>query len=73
MHEYILHSQIPKAREQQVVNILAGVTASQPVPVCEQTLVFAQLKLQEAAVSRKVRIINPEANIQANDRPAAGE
>ena len=54
MHEFALYAQIPAAREKQVLNILAGLTASQPVAICEQILLYAQTKVPEATVSKKV-------------------
>lgn len=53
MHEFILYSQVPGSRYSQVLNILAGVTASQPVNVSEQTLVYQQLKVTEPTGPRK--------------------
>lgn len=44
MHEYRLYSQIPAPRRTQVLNILAGITASQPVPITQQVLIYQQLK-----------------------------
>ncbi|EMC97316.1 hypothetical protein BAUCODRAFT_446689 [Baudoinia panamericana UAMH 10762] len=44
MQEFTIYSQIPPARHQQVLNILAGVTAAQPVEVNEQTLIYQQAK-----------------------------
>lgn len=60
MHEYILYSQIPAARESQVLKLLAGVTATQPVPICEQTFIFAQQKLPEVSSTKKA---SPRASI----------
>ncbi|KAK4496732.1 hypothetical protein PRZ48_012715 [Zasmidium cellare] len=52
MHEYILHAQLPVVRGRQVLNILAGVTASQPVPIREQHLILADRK-EQPVVSKK--------------------
>lgn len=40
MHELLLFGQIPSSRYDQVLNILAGVAAMQPVPILEKHLVF---------------------------------
>ncbi|GIZ44155.1 hypothetical protein CKM354_000736100 [Cercospora kikuchii] len=53
MREYLLYSQIPAAREEQVLSILAGISSNQPTPINEQILLYAQLKAQEAAVSKR--------------------
>ena len=53
MYELILHSQIAAARQDQVLQILAGATAMQPVPILEQSLIFQQLKSTEAAATTK--------------------
>ncbi|KAK4610717.1 hypothetical protein CLAFUW4_13766 [Fulvia fulva] len=55
MHEYILYSHIPYQREKQVLGILAGLTGVQPVEIHEQVLIYAQVKVPEVAVSKKVR------------------
>lgn len=54
MREYLLYSQIPAAREEQVLSILAGISSNQPTPINEQVLLYAQLKAQEATVSKRV-------------------
>ncbi|CZT17391.1 uncharacterized protein RCC_03225 [Ramularia collo-cygni] len=53
MHEYVLYSQIPDERIDTAVQVLAGYTRSQPVYLGEQTIIYAQVKLPEAVVSRK--------------------
>lgn len=53
MHELLLFSQIHPARHAQVLNILAGVTGSQPLAYQDQTALFAQLRLPEAGTSFK--------------------
>ncbi|SMR64051.1 unnamed protein product [Zymoseptoria tritici ST99CH_3D1] len=53
MHELVSFSQLPALREAQVLNILAGVTGTQPVDICEQRLIFAQVKVPEVAISKK--------------------
>ena len=40
MHELLLFAQVPSSRYIQVLNILAGVSAMQPVPLLEKHLVF---------------------------------
>lgn len=53
MHEVLLHSQISPARHSQVLNVLAGVTGSQPFAYQDQHLLFAQLRHAETAGSKK--------------------
>ena len=53
MHEFILYSQVPASRHEQVLNILAGVTASQPVNISEQCLIYKQLKVATSVVPKK--------------------
>ncbi|KAK5127354.1 hypothetical protein LTR85_006693 [Meristemomyces frigidus] len=53
MHEFLLYSQIPVTRHEQVLHILAGVCAAQPISVCEQHLIYQQLKVADAAGSKK--------------------
>ncbi|KAK1817614.1 hypothetical protein LTR12_008027 [Friedmanniomyces endolithicus] len=55
MHEFTLYSQIPAARHGQVLQILAGVTASQPTPTLEQTLIYQQARLTETGNSKKAQ------------------
>jgi mediator of RNA polymerase II transcription subunit 18 len=55
MHELVSYSQLQALREEQVLNILAGVTGTQPVEISEQRLIFAQVKVPEVAVNKKVR------------------
>lgn len=40
MHELLLFGQISSSRHDQVLNILAGVAAMQPVPILEKHLIF---------------------------------
>lgn len=53
MQEFLLYSQIPAAREHQVLSILAGFTGTQPIPVCDQVLLYAQSKVAEAPTTGK--------------------
>lgn len=53
MHEFILYSQIPATRHTQVLHILAGVCAAQPVHITEQHLIYQQLKVADAVTSKK--------------------
>jgi mediator of RNA polymerase II transcription subunit 18 len=59
MHELLLFSQISPARHSQVLNILAGVTGSQPFAYQDQCALFAQLRL-------------PETNLNSKKKPAPG-
>ena len=49
MHELLLFGQVPSARHDQILNILAGVAAMQPVPVFEKHLVFKPNRLPASA------------------------
>lgn len=53
MHEYMLYGQIPAQRHDQVLNILAGVAAVQPVSYEEQHLLFEPLENINALAVRK--------------------
>jgi mediator of RNA polymerase II transcription subunit 18 len=53
MHELLLFSQISPARHNQVLNILAGVTGSQPLAYQDQTVLFAQLRAPEIKLNSK--------------------
>lgn len=44
MHQLVLHAQVGSQQYDQVVKVLAGVTAQQPVNICEQSVIFQQLK-----------------------------
>ena len=54
MHELLLISQIPPARHLQLLNILAGISAMQPVPVLEKHLVFKPNKNENKARGAQV-------------------
>lgn len=53
MHEYRLFSRIPAARYEQVLHILAGVTASEPAEIREQHLVYRPLTSAQPQVPSK--------------------
>ena len=53
MHESLLYSQIPAVRHNQVLHILAGVTATQPIDFSEHHLVYQQLKNAESTAPKK--------------------
>lgn len=53
MYELILHSQIAASRQNQVLQILAGITAMQPVDIREQSLVYQQLKPTQTNNAKK--------------------
>jgi len=40
MHELLLHASIPSSRHEQVLSILAGVAAMQPIPILEKHLIL---------------------------------
>lgn len=61
MHEFMLYSQIPPNRYDQVLNILAGVCAAQPVNICEQHLIYQQLRLPETATAKKGGPAKPQS------------
>lgn len=44
MHELLLHTTVPSARHHQVLSILAGIAAMQPVAIHEKHLVFKPLQ-----------------------------
>lgn len=53
MHEFLLFSQVPVTRHDQVLHILAGVCASQPTKLTEQHLIYRQTRLLDAGTSKK--------------------
>jgi mediator of RNA polymerase II transcription subunit 18, fungi type len=53
MHEFLLYSQIPAARHEQVLQILAGITAAQPIKFSEQHVVYQQIKGAQTAAPKK--------------------
>lgn len=53
MYELILHAQVAAARQNQVLQILAGITAMQPVDIREQCLIYQQLKPAAATNVKK--------------------
>ncbi|KAK5138277.1 hypothetical protein LTR08_003338 [Meristemomyces frigidus] len=57
MHEFILFSQIPASRHGQVHHIIAGVCGAQPISICEQHLIYRQLKVADAVTSKKAASI----------------
>lgn len=66
MYELMLHSQIPYTRHNQVQQILAGVTATQPIAISEQVLLFQQIKSAEpgATNSKKGALTGQNAAAQ---------
>jgi mediator of RNA polymerase II transcription subunit 18 len=73
MHEILLYSQIAPTRHNQVLNVLAGVTGSQPFVYQDQTALFAQLRLPETTVSSKKKPVpgtpRPEKWVHKLTRP----
>lgn len=55
MHEFLLFGQVPASRHEQALNILSGVTASQPTAFAEQHQIFAPRKT-EARVNPAKRL-----------------
>lgn len=53
MQEFILYSQIPVTRHDQVLNILAGICAAQPTNICEQHLIYQQVKVADTGTSKR--------------------
>ena len=51
MHELLLHATLPPTRHHQVLSVLAGIAAMQPVPILEKHLLFKPL-LQPGAPGR---------------------
>lgn len=47
MHELLLYGQVPSARHDQVLKILAGVAAMQPQPVLERRIVYKPTRQPE--------------------------
>jgi mediator of RNA polymerase II transcription subunit 18 len=64
MHESILYAQIPAARHKQVLHVLAGVTATQPIDFSEQHLVYQQTKNAEFTAPKKGQAAQPNRAAQ---------
>lgn len=64
MYELILHSQVAAPRQNQVLQILAGITAMQPVQITEQVLIYQQLKAAGTTTANKKKAAN-----QTNSAP----
>lgn len=54
IREYLLFSQIPNARREQVLGILAGITGNQPTAFTQQVVIYAQLTAPDTTASKKV-------------------
>lgn len=54
MHEFVLYSQVPDERIDTALQVLAGYTRTQPVYFGEQTIIYAQTRVPEVVVSKKV-------------------
>ena len=54
MHELLLHASFPLSRQDQVLSILAGLAAMQPVPLGEEIQLYKPNRLPES--SRSVQI-----------------
>lgn len=59
--EFVLFSPVAVQRHDQILNILAGVTAMQPRPICEQHLVYAQLRQASETTTTKKTISGKSA------------
>ncbi|KAK3671841.1 hypothetical protein LTR78_008206 [Recurvomyces mirabilis] len=64
MQELILYSHIPPTRHAQVLQILAGITASRPTPTLEQTLLYIQPPATLTGAAKKA-----QANRQTQVKP----
>lgn len=53
MHEFLLYSQIPSHRHNQVLQILAGLTAAQPINFSEQQIIYQQTRSTQTPAARK--------------------
>lgn len=47
MHEVLLYGQVPFARHEQVLKILAGIAAMQPLTIYERHIILKQMKTAE--------------------------
>lgn len=48
MHELLLHAPVPASRQHQVLSILSGLAAMQPVSLCEHVQLYKPNRLPEA-------------------------
>ena len=68
MHELLLHATVPSTRHHQVLSVLAGIAAMQPVSISEQHLVFKPLQ-QPAGPGRP----NLNQGVGAQMKPLQGQ
>ena len=66
MHEFILYSQISVARYHQTCQILAGLTAAQPVDFSQQHLIYQQTKSTGPTISKKAQTAQNARATQLN-------
>lgn len=59
MHEFLLYSQISASRHEQVLQVLAGITAAQPIKFSEQQVVYQQTKSAQTTAAKKGQTAQP--------------
>lgn len=68
MHELLLHTTVPSTRHHQILSILAGIAAMQPVPIHETHLIFKPL--QQPALSGRP---NQNQGVGTQIKPLQGQ
>lgn len=68
MHELLLHTTIPSTRHHQILSVLAGIAAMQPVPINEKHLIFKPL--QQPALPGRT---NQNQGVGAQMKPLQGQ
>ncbi|KAK4575197.1 hypothetical protein LTR86_001049 [Recurvomyces mirabilis] len=69
MQELTLYSHIPSTRHAQILQILAGITASRPTPTLEQTLLYIQPPTILTGAARKAQA-NRQTQAQSQPQKA---
>ncbi|CAF9920589.1 MAG: Mediator of RNA polymerase II transcription subunit 18 [Heterodermia speciosa] len=69
MHELLLHAVLPSHRHHQVLSVLAGIAAMQPIPISEKNLVFKPQQQPAGPAGRP----NPNQGVGAQMKPLQGQ
>lgn len=70
MHELLLYGQVPAARHEQLLNILAGVTVMQPRRIVERHALYRPIKSPSANVIQRGGTQNIQTQKQAQNQRA---
>lgn len=73
MHELLLYGQVPQARHEQVLKVLAGVAAMQPRRILKRHIVYKPLREPEEPGSNLRRGGSQAVAVKNNARPATSK